>query len=157
MQTLSDLLPRSIEQIKPKGQKPLSCEQPKPVALHQSHEAKTKLANMLYQCFQSLKLYGKEPEALESTVAMFNLVLADYPFDKIEKAFVFYLQKNSEMPAPADIANIIERGGKPPFDRSVYLSLVKRKSADPYAYNVLTHEEAQYIKDYEKFMVSGKN
>ena len=110
----------------------------------------------MFQCFQSLKVYGKEPEALESVVAMHNLVLADYPIQKIREAFAFYLRHNNELPAPSDIANIIERGGKPAFDRSVYLSLVKRKQADPYAYNVLTSDEHQYIKDYEKFMVSGK-
>lgn len=88
---------------------------------------------------------------------MFNLVLADYPLQKIEEAFAFYLKSNNEMPAPADIANIIERGNKPPFERSVYLSLVRRKQADPYAYNVLTAAEQAYIDDYERWAMTGKN
>ncbi len=157
MQALSDLLPRSIEQIKPNGQKPQLCEpQPQAVTLLSDPTGKQELAAILFQCFQSLKVYGKEPEALESVIAMHNLVLADYPIEKIRSAFAFYLRHNTELPAPADIANIIDRGGKPAFDRSVYLSLVKRKAADPYAYNVLSSDELQYIKDYEKFMVSGK-
>ncbi len=112
---------------------------------------------MLFQCFQALKLYGKEPESFDSVVAMHLFVLSDYPFEKIKEAFAFYLRHNNELPSPGDIANIIERGGKPAFDRTVYLSLVKRKAADPYAYGVLTADEQQYIADYEKFMVTGKN
>lgn len=112
---------------------------------------------MLMQAFQALKTYGKEPEQLESIIAMFNLVLADYPFEKIQGAFATYLKTNNEMPAPSDIANIIERKGKPPFERSVYLSLIRRKHADPYAYGVLSIVEQQYIEDYERFIVSGKN
>lgn len=112
---------------------------------------------MIYQSFQALKIYGKEPEQLKETTGIFNLVLADYPFDKIAEAFAYYLRHNTEFPAPADIALIIERGGnKPPFDRTVYLRLAKRQEADPYAYNVLTTDERQYMKDYERFIVSGK-
>src|SRR3990167_9442020 len=82
------------------------------VTLRTDTQAKQKLAAMLSQCFQSLKLYGKEPEAFEGTVAMFNLVLADYPIARSEQALVFYLKHNPEMPPPADIANIINRGNK---------------------------------------------
>lgn len=106
---------------------------------------------MLFQCFQSLKLYGKEPEAFESVVAMFNLVLSDYPFKEIEKAFAFYLKHNNELPTPADIANIIERGGKPAFDKSVYVSICKK---DP---EKRDSDDWKYMRDYERFMISGRN
>lgn len=109
------------------------------------------MANMLYQCFQSLKLYGKEPEALEATIAMFNLVLSDYPFEKIDQAFKFYAKNHNEMPAPADIANIIERGNKPPFDKSVYVSISKKIPEDRKSH------EWEYMKDYERFMITGKH
>lgn len=73
---------------------------------------------MLYQCFQSLRLYGKEPEALEGTVAMFQLVLADYSIDEIRRGFTEYLKRNSDMPAPADIVNIIDPPKTPsPWDK----------------------------------------
>lgn len=157
MQSLSNLIPRSLDQIKQNGQLQQSSEQPKAVALHQNPEAKQKLAVMLLQSWNSLRSYGKDPEQLEGIIAMFNLVLADYPLQKIEEAFAFYLRSNNEMPAPADIANIIERGNKPPFERAVYLSLVKRKQADPYAYGVITRAEEDYIADYERWIVTGKN
>lgn len=105
---------------------------------------------MLHQSFQSLKLYGKEPESLEATITMFQLVLADYRFEYIEKAFVFYLKNNSEMPAPADIATIIERGNKPPFERSVYISATRKQPEER------TADEWAYIREYERFNHTGK-
>lgn len=106
---------------------------------------------MLYQCFQSLRLYGKEPEALEGTVAMFNLVLSDYSYEKIEQAMIFYLKNHNEMPAPADIANIIERGNRPPFDRAVYVAISKKHPEDRSGW------DWEYMKDYEKWSITGKH
>lgn len=106
---------------------------------------------MLMQCFQALKLYGKEPEQIEGVIAMFRMVLADYPMDKIKAAFTFYLRHNSEMPAPADIATIIERGGKPPFERAVYVSISKKHP------DQRTSTEWDYMRDYERFITTGKN
>lgn len=144
-------LSQALEKAKQTAQKPQLAERPKAVVLHQDQAAKQQLAVILYQCFQSLKLYGKEPEALEATVATFNLVLADYEFSRIKDAFAFYLRSNTEMPAPADIANIIERGNKPPFDKAVYVSISKKSGEER------TREEWQYMREYERFMVTGKN
>lgn len=104
---------------------------------------------MLYQCFQALKLYGKEPETLEATVSMFQMVLADYPPEAIRKAFANYLKRHNEMPAPADIASLIERNGKPPLDRAVYVSISKKPAEDR------TSTEWAYMRDYEKFAING--
>lgn len=106
---------------------------------------------MLVQCFQALKLYGKEPEQIEGVIGMFNLVLADYPFSEIERAFRYYLRHNTEMPAPADIAIIIDRGGdKPPFDKSVYVAFSKKHG------DQRTPAEWQYMRDYERFISTGR-
>jgi hypothetical protein len=113
--------------------------------------AKQELTTMVYQCFQSLKLYGKEPEAFEAVVAMMNLVLAEYPMAKIREAFAFYLKHNNELPAPADIANIIERGNKPPFDRAVYISISKKHPEDR------DSGEWCYMREYEQFQITGRN
>lgn len=108
------------------------------------------LTNLIFQCFQGLKLYGKEPEALESINPMFQMVLAPYPMEKIQSAMAYYLRHNNEMPTPGDIAMIIERGNKPPFDKAVYVS-INRKRGDE-----RTSEEWQYLRDYERFIVSGE-
>ena len=104
---------------------------------------------MLQQCFQTLRIYGKEPEALESVIAMFRLVLADYPVDSITDAFRIWLKRSNEMPTPADIAGIIDRGGKPPFERAVYVAIGKR---DPVS---RTSEEWAYLRDYEADRLAG--
>lgn len=141
-----------LEQVKQTGQKPQLCAQPnQAVTLHRDTQGKAHLATMLFQCFQTLKLYGKEPEQLEAVITTFNMVLADYPFEKIEQAFSFYLKHHNELPAPADIANIIERGIKPPFDKAVYVSITRKDAQHR------TSDEWAYMRDYEKFMISGKH
>ena len=117
----------------------------------QDETGKVELTNILFQCFDSLKVYGKEPEQMKSTNAMFQLVLADYPIEKIREAFAFYLKFNSEMPAPADIAQIIERGNKPPFDKAVYVSISRKYGEDR------SRDDWQYMRDYERFITSGRN
>ena len=79
-----------------------------PVLLHDQNGRET-LTVMLSQSFRALKLYGREPEDFAAIDAMFQLVLADYPIDKIKQAFAVYLKRHNELPAPADIAQIIER------------------------------------------------
>lgn len=82
--------------------------------------------------------------------AMFQFVLADYHYEKIQEAFKFYLSTSSELPAPADIVAIIKRGNKPPFDKAVYTALSKKKDYQR------SFAEDQYVKDYENFLVNGE-
>lgn len=153
MKQLATLMQAPLDSARPNGQKPPSCVPPTPsaMALMQDSKGRQELTNLVFQCFQGLKTYGKEPEQLESVNGMFQLVLADYPIEKIRQAFAFYLRRNSEMPAPADIAQIIDRGNKPPFEKAVYVS-ISRKSAEH-----RTSEEWAYMRDYEAFIVSGKS
>lgn len=118
--------------------------------LHQDPAAREKLTNMLLVCYDGLKTYGKEPEQLNNLNKLFQLVLADYTIDQIEAAMRYYMKHNTEMPAPADIATIIDRGNKPPFDRSVYVSISKKHAEDR------SPSDWQYMRDYERFIVSGK-
>ena len=102
---------------------------------------------MLFLCFQSLKLYGKEPEALEALVNIFQMVLHDYTMDQIRQAFTLHLKRSNEMPTPADIANIIERGNKPPFERAVYVNLSRKPS------EARTSDEWAYMREYENYAI----
>lgn len=112
-------------------------------------KGKARVGEALSMFYDGLKVYGKDPESLENTTKLFYFVLADYPVQKIIDAFAYYLKHNSEMPAPADIATIIERGNKPPFDKAVYVSISK---IDPCH---RTSEEWAYMRDYEQFMIKG--
>jgi hypothetical protein len=155
---LGAIIPALISQVKANAQEqPLSnppSSSAMPLLLMHDERGKAELSILLLQCYDALKVYGKEPEQLKSANAMFQLVLADYPMDKIREAILFYIRHNSGMPDPGDIAQIIMRGGnKPPFKGSVYVRLSQKRQEFP---EDLTHEEWEYIKDYEKFIVSGK-
>ena len=145
MEQISKVLNRSRNAPKPQSDDPQLPE----VTLGQSQEAKQALATMLYQCFQTLKLYGKEPEALEATVNLFQIVLADYTMRQIEDALRFYLRHHNEMPAPADIAQIIDRGNKPPFEQAVYVNFSRKPAENR------TSEEWAYMREYEKNAMTG--
>jgi hypothetical protein len=112
-------------------------------------QGKARVGEALALFFDGLKVYGKDPDSLENATKLFHFVLADYPVDKIIDAFSYYLKHNTEFPAPADIANIIERGNKPPFDRSVYVTISKKDPCDR------SSEEWAYMCDYEHFQLSG--
>ena len=140
-----------VERRRTSGPRPLSSEgsPPSSLSLRTDSEGQKALAVMLQQCFQTLRVYGKEPEALESVIAMFRLVLADYPMDNVTEAFQVWLKRSNEMPTPADIANIIERGGKPPLERAVYVAIGKR---DPVT---RTSEEWAYMREFEAAAIAG--
>lgn len=84
---------------------------------------------------------------------MFQMVLADYPIGKIKAAFKAYLKTNSDMPAPADIVHLIERGNKPPLNQAVYIELCRRDRAERFSQFTW---EREYIRDYERFQMSGR-
>ncbi len=81
---------------------------------------------------------------------MFQFTLEEYPIDKISAAFKYYFRHNTEMPTPADIINIIQRGNKPPFDKAVYTALSKKKDYQR------SFAEDDYVREYEKFFVCGE-
>jgi hypothetical protein len=105
---------------------------------------------MLTQCFKSQKVYGRDPDALEACIEMHMMVLADFPIADIERAFILHLRRSAEMPTPSDIASLIERRGKPPLERSVYISISRKDGAD------LTPDDWQYLRDYEHFAKTGE-
>ena len=138
-----------VEQIRTNGPKPPSsrASPSSSLSLRTDGEGQKALAVMLQQCFSTLRIYGKEPEALESVIAMFRLVLADYSMEKITGAFRLWLGRNNEMPTPADIAGIIDRDGKPPLERAVYVAIGKRDAA------TRTSEEWAYMEAYEAYAI----
>lgn len=96
-------------------------------------------------------MYGKEPEQMKNLNSMFQIVLADYTYEQVQSAFAFYLKHNTELPAPADIVNIIERGNKPPLDRAVYVAISKKEA------HQRTGDEWAYMREYEHFQLTGQH
>lgn len=85
---------------------------------------------MLMTCFQAMKLYGREPEQFDAIVTLFQMVLAPYPFHKIEAAFVEHIKRKTEMPTPADIVLLIEPPAPKP-DWAAYVG-IKAKMKDAF-------------------------
>ena len=151
---IANIITKTLDRTKASGQKlPLLNPQLNSVTcLTHDPVGKAELSNLLFQCFDTLKIYGKEPEQMKSINALFQFVLADYHIVKIREAFVFYLKHNNELPAPSDIVQIIERGGnKPPFEKSVYIAITRKPPEER------TSDEWQYMSDYQKFIIRGEN
>jgi len=107
-------------------------------------EGKKKLGVMLNACFQSQKIYGKEPESIKGSIQVFNMVLGDCTYEDIRKAFGIFLSRSSEMPTPADIAQLIRYEGKQPITESMYIAA---NAKDAYTRD---HDDWETIKLYEE-------
>jgi hypothetical protein len=144
VQALAAVIPAVVEEVKPTELKPQSCApQSQAVTLHSDSQGKQELATMLYQCFQGLKVWGKDPDSLEGAVALFQMTLAGYPMEKIRKGFKIHLSRSGEMPTPADIVGLIKRNGKPPLSQAMYIAISKKDGEDR------TDADWQYIREYE--------
>ena len=75
-------------------------------------EAQSRLTSLLVDCYQTLNVFGKEPESIQAMKRIFVLALADYDILQIEGAFVEYIRQSSVMPTPADIVQILEKNLK---------------------------------------------
>jgi hypothetical protein len=117
--------------------------------LIKDRDSRELLGASLAMFWDTMRQYGKKTSQLENLTKMFIFTLAEYPYEKISKAFRFYAKHYSEMPTPADIVSIIERNGKPPFERAVYVGLKQKPKED------LLDDEWQYIRDYEQWAISG--
>lgn len=94
--------------------------------INQVPDAKKALATELYHRFHSMKTYGKEPESLESIIAIFANDLADYPLEKIMMAIKTHSQRSSEFPTIADIVLLIRNNGRPLLKESDIIAIRKK-------------------------------
>lgn len=99
---------------------------------------------ILYQCFLTMELFGKEPEHFGTINQMFLKFLKEYPASDVVEAFGYYVQQRSKFPTVADILAILE--GRVMLDKTYYLKLEKRRQNN----DRLSDEEKNYIVQYEK-------
>lgn len=112
-------------------------------------DGRVRLNEVLLMAFDALATYGKEPEQLDSVKKLMQFVLADFTIQQIREAFAYYFKNNNGFPEPADIAQIIIRGNKPPFDKAVYVNICRKPPENR------DSDEWEYIRDYERFMLRG--
>jgi hypothetical protein len=117
--------------------------------LGSNQEAKLALTISLHRDFHALKTYGKEPEALDSIIEVMLETLSEFRPDQITKALKIHRQHSAEFPTPADIAGIIRRGGRAPYDRAVYVGISKKDPEDR------SDDEWRYMRGYEAEQMDG--
>lgn len=78
---------------------------------------KMQLMEILRQTCALQKAYGKTSDELETLVEGFSWALAEYHIDEITRAMAHYIKTNADIPAPANIIEIIEMFRK--FDAAV--------------------------------------
>lgn len=64
---------------------------------------------LLLNCYQTLNVYGRAPDYLESIGKSFILALEDYPIAMIEKAFYSHIKESSDFPTPHCIIKQIKK------------------------------------------------
>lgn len=130
--------------------------------LSETTQGRKALAEIVVQCFDGLAVYGKQPEQVENTVALFQMVLSGYSENQIIPAFRTFLERNHQMPTPSDIVKIIKRGNKPPLEQGIYIALCQKRERTAfkdggYHGNGLTVEEEKYIAEYENEFIGANH
>lgn len=112
-------------------------------ALSECEESKDRLDSYLVGCFSVQKMYGRSPENMKEINEVFHSVLKKYPAHKVLKAFEVWIERSQEFPTPADIVNLIKRGGRAPITKEVYIAASKK---DP---ELRDAGDWQILKEYE--------
>jgi hypothetical protein len=79
----------------------------KALPIQQDIESQKKLGLLIMDCFNTLNMYGKQPEQIESYNRIFQAMLGEYKFMVIKDAFFKYMKTNTTLPTPADIIKLI--------------------------------------------------
>lgn len=111
---------------------------------------KVELLTYISQCFDCLNTYGKTPDQLTNAGRMFIAVLSPYPMLEIKKAFVEWARRNSAIPTPADILNIIDPPPPTP-DWAAYVA-IRQKMRDGYTF--VMPDQRRYVAWCEDYAVN---
>ena len=107
---------------------------------------------MLFQICSMQKGYGDTVDKFDTRLRGFLWALNGFPMNKITAAFRRYCLTKNDIPAPADIVQLIEGEGKPIMDKGTYAS-IKNRMKDQYTY--ISPREKEYVRNYENHHLSG--
>jgi len=96
-------------------------------------------------------LYGKKPDSLKAVANAFQNILSEQSIVDIQKAFDIWMKRESQFPTPADIYGLIQRDGKPPLCKVMYVGISQKD-----AYH-RTSADWEYLKEYETHQRTGDN
>lgn len=107
-------------------------------------ESQNRLSVLLHEVFLGQKGYGEKPEDAEVRDRYFQRKLARFTFDDVLEAMERYTDVKSDIPAPADIIQILDPEPEP-LSNAMYVRLCK-KERDSY----LGTDEQNYKRVYEQ-------
>lgn len=145
-----EVSPPKPPELKPKSfheQRSVRVSQLKPLPLSvlaASTEGEIWLTEALGQCCSIQKAYGKQMGDLQTMVTAFHQILAEYPLARVQDGFRQYIKRNSTIPTPADIVNLIDPL-PPHLDATFYRVLIDKKKNGG-----LSYEEYRYVSAYEE-------
>jgi len=112
-------------------------------------ESQNQLTTLLAQCFLMQKGYGEKAEDALTRDAGFQWILGDYDIEQVKAAFLKYVKTHSDMPAPADIINIINPP-PPKIDWPLYIELKKRlRQSNVY----VDQDERAFVRNCENLAI----
>jgi len=119
------------------------------LAISESVEAQKLLGILIVNSFKALNLYGKKSDSMKATAQTFQRILSNHCIADIAQAFDIWMKRQTQFPTPADIYGLIERNGKPPLSKVMYVNISKKD-----AYH-RTSDDWEYIKEYELYQRTG--
>lgn len=137
----------------PDGRPKATASSPSTSSRPHSEAEKAALAAALGRVCALQKQYGKTAEELETLVEGFSWALSDYPMPDILNALKQYITSHPDIPAPADLRNIID---PPPQELSaaLYVSLQKKAFSGEYLLSD-EREFCQRFRDQELAKMRG--
>ena len=92
------------------------------VPLSDDPEGQNKLTALLASAYASQKTYGDKADMMRYRDQMFQMILGDFPYEVVKKAFIEFLRESPHLPTPSDIyKRIVPPAPKP--DWAVYVGL----------------------------------
>lgn len=67
---------------------------------------------LLQQTYACQKTYADKAEMMEYRDGMFQVILAEYAYFEVKKAFVEHIRRSPDLPTPSDIVKLIEEDRK---------------------------------------------
>ncbi len=108
-------------------------------------EAQNKLTELLKQVFLVQKGYGEKAEDALVRDAAFQWKLGRFTYNEVLHAFNEYTDRNADLPAPADIINIIDPPPEP-LSAALYVTYRKRVAEGDY----LLPSQREYCAAFEE-------
>lgn len=145
----TEMMQPAMQQQEPQASSP-SVKQSVPLAwdeipISDSPQAQDHLTMLLSQVYAAQATYGDKAQMMEWRDQIFQMVLGRFNFQQVKTAFVKFLEIRRDLPAPADIVQIIE----PPKEKlsaAMYVALKKRIADGEYLYG----SDRQYLRAFEE-------